>query len=62
VAIVFGAISSLSGVTIEKIRKPCWKAFLIGVLTSLFNASVAGIININSNLESETIYNSTDSF
>jgi len=48
VAIVYGAVSSLSGkLTIDKIRGPCWKGLLIGILTGLFNASVAGMININ---------------
>lgn len=60
VAIVHGAISSLStNITLDKIRGPCWRGLLIGILTGLFNASVAGIIDINSLPESPSIFNST---
>lgn len=48
VAIVYGAVSSLnSNLTIDKIKGPCWKGLLVGILTGLFNASVAGMINIS---------------
>ena len=65
VTIIMGAVSSLSEeITIDRIRGPCWRGLLVGIFTGLFNASVAGIINIeqispslsNSTLSADDLY------
>ena len=46
VAIITGSAAKLnSSLSNERINSTVWKALLIGVLTSLFNATVAGLIH-----------------